>query len=54
MTDDRDHHPLPIIMGGGSLHTLTDYGLGPAMPKRKGKATKTRRIGFHIPKKAPR
>lgn len=45
---------FPVIMGFGSCHTLTDYSPGPATPKRKGKATKTRRIGFHIPKSAPR
>ena len=53
MIDDRDEPmSFPVIQGFGSCHTLTDYG--PATPKRKGKAAKTRRIGFHIPKQAPR
>lgn len=43
---------FPVVLGFGSCHTLTDYG--PATPKRKGKAAKPRRIGFHIPKSAPR
>jgi len=49
---DEDLGDFPVILGFGSCHTLTDYG--PATPKRKGKATKPRRIGFHIPKKAAR
>lgn len=42
---------FPVILGFGSCHTLTDDG--PAKPKRKGKAAKARRIGFHVPKKSP-
>lgn len=49
---DEDLGDFPVILGFGSCHTLTDYG--PATPKRKGKATKPRRIGFHIPKKVVR
>jgi len=54
---DDDYDGFPVILGQGSLHGLSDddggrtYG---AKGARIRVRPKRHRIGFHIPKKAPR
>jgi hypothetical protein len=58
MIDDRDEPmTLPVILGQGSAHSVSDERPGRVFGQKGARIRvmpKRRRIGFHIPKKAPR